>query len=241
LVFAFLLPLATGPFSLTRPLRAVALVCVVVASSTYLLGSAPSGSFLAQGYVRGAKSLITGQGADLSAVVARRPPLGWQGRELDPDIVGLAAFVAQPEHADRPVFFYSDTWSLGKQIGVCKADYLNDDFLYSDEMGFEAGEYLAEHPDALVIIKQPVYDRLFGLADPDSIPEFRRYYRDTITKRIASILSSVHFREVETELRVRDARWRRTVGVRVQAGWSKAAEFGNNLVLAPNEAVSQEP
>lgn len=220
-------------FSARGGMLARALLGVVAA--TYAFGLLPSLSFDGASWVHGAARAF---GASRPHPAAAAPPtpapvLGLPLRDSSSSEYKLASLLARPEWFRRPIVFYSDTWALPKEIGRYKTDPLNDDFLYSDERGLRFRRFLEARPNALVLINRRVFDRLFGLADPNVFPEYLEHFKPTAAKRIASWLSTTHYHGLEIEARLNDERWRRTVGETLRSRYHAVAEVGGVVVLAP--------
>ena len=233
LIFSFLLPLSRTLFTYSKRVKKIAVTLIVIIALTYLVGQAPSGSYYVSGLLRGLWDTITfHDSSGRQTVNTRAPMLGYESSNpLNPETLRLAEFLANDAMSNLPVLFYGDTWSLGKVVGVYKTDFINDDFLYSDERGSSVKGFLQEKKCALIIMSRHTYNRIFGFADPLQYPEFRKWYKPTITKSISSWLSSVHYKGVEIEIQVKDKRWKRTVGDYIKSCYKSIAEFGDYIVL----------
>lgn len=219
-----------------RRVRILSGALLVVVSLTYVFGLLPSGSLLASGWVRGAAAVIApAEGSPAAALPPTRAPvLDRERLAAGSPTHQLAVFLHRPEWVDRPVIFYGDTWSLGKAIGVYRTSPINDDFLYSDERGLRFRAHLEENADALVLMRDDVYRRLYGLSDPNEFPEHERRFAPSPAKRIASWLSTTHYRGLEHEVRLKDRRWTRTVGEYVRPRYEAIAQIGRIVILAPS-------
>jgi hypothetical protein len=215
--------------------RAIVAASAVIAF-TYAFGLLPSVSFLARGWWRGLTDDRLAQTWDIPAPHTAAPVLSIERRPPEAVSRRLAAFFSDPQRFGRPVVFYADTWPLPKFIGVFKADFINDDFLYGDERGERVRSFLATNPDALVVMSEEVYDRLFGLADTTAFPEHLRRFRPTPAKRIARWLSTVHYDALDAELAVKDARWRRTVGVYMRDRFRVTGRIESFVILEQSGA-----
>lgn len=233
LALALLVP-AGRRFDYGDRARVFAAALLGVVSVTYAFGVLPSASLLASGWVRGAQAVLSGDDSQRVDIPQTAAPMIGAGR-FNPGSPAyrLATLFAQPQWRDRHVLFYSDTWPLPRLIGVFKTDPINDDFLYSDQRGMRARHFLEQHPDALVVISEEVYNRMYSLIPPDSFPEHTRRFRPTVAKRMANWLSTTHYRGLATEVRLKDERWRRTVGVLVRERYRKAEQVGRFFVLEP--------
>lgn len=229
LLLAWWLPGAARGFGLGRRARAWGLGLTVAAVVTYGVGLLPSVSWLAQGWVAGARATLTRDFLLASRPETAAPAIEFERIRPDSANVSLARFFAEPERLGAPVLFYSTAWALGKQIGVVKADFLNDDFLYSDERGQLALRFLEENPAAYVIMRGVAWDRLNGRGDPRAV---ERTDQPSITKEIAQRVSSPHFDQMVEEARLREGRWDRIVGRALVEGHEVVARFGEMVVLA---------
>jgi hypothetical protein len=232
LVVAFLLPSGKELLAYSKRSQTLANVAIVIIALTYVLGLVPTGSYFITGWLNGLRDTLAPQPASTQpALNTRAPSVESERSHPDPDVVRLGAYLAQPAQAERPVLFYGDTWALDVGVGVYKTDYLNDEWMNSEERGLQVQQYLREHTDTIVVIRRPVYMRLFGLLDPSQYPEFQLRYQASIVKSLASYLSTVHYHGVEVELPIKEGRWTRTVGNYVRANYSATGEFGNYTVL----------
>lgn len=216
-----------------------------VVAATYLFGLLPTGSYFLSGWARGlrdvAASTPTSDPRTAAARLGTRAPLLEPERSRpDPDLLDLARYLAAPERVDRPVFFYATTFSLGIRIGVRKKDFLNDDFLYSERRGERARRFLEARPRALVLVDRHVYERLSGLRPADSLPDVRRRFEMTPAKRAATWLSTNHYGQILLEARLKERRWRETVGRRVLRCYERWEAFGDVVVLGPVPACAGE-
>ena len=232
LVVAFLLPSAKSLFAYSNRIRWVATTLIVIIAATYLVGILPSGSLYASGLLRGLRDSIAPQATTgVIAVKTRAPTVEIERSHPDLEAIRMGEYLADESRADRPVFFYYDLWELGIYVGVPKTDFINDDFLYSDERGDLLRNYLEEREEVIVVISRPVYERLFGLSNPKEDSELELRYQTSVTKSLAKRLSTVHYQGVETELQLKEQRWERTVGDYVRSHFGLVAEFGDYLVL----------
>jgi hypothetical protein len=238
LIAAFVLPRPKVLFAYSRRVQRMAVSLVLILAATYLIGLLPIGSFYAQGWLNGLRDSITLPAAGAAQEgKTRAPTIETERSHPRIEILRLGAYLAEPSRSDRPVVFYGDTWNLGMLVGVPRTTFLNDDFLYSDERGGNVRDYLQQREDALVVMGRPVYERLFGLSDPRELPELARRYKPSITKSIASWLSTVEYAGVESEYPIKEQRWKRTVGGYVRAQYEVVAEFGDYVVLARKETA----
>lgn len=210
----------------------LATTAVAVTALTYAFGLLPAASYLAQGWLRGLEVTLSQKPVLELPFETRAPIIETWRADPNPEILDLAEYLADPGRRSRPVLFYASAWALGKHVGVYKQDFVNDDFLYAEERGELVRTFLEQNLDALVIIQRPSYQRLYGLANPDAVPEHRERFRPSMAKSIASWLSTVHYREVAVETVLKEQRWRRTVGAWLAERYWPIAEFGDYLVLS---------
>jgi len=229
LMLAVLAPTSRRLFTATKIEDRVMIGASAIVAFTYAFGLLPSASFLARGWLRGMRNVAAATAAP--AFRPRAPALILGRRSHDTPAWRMAEYFSDPQRATRPIAFYEDTWPLPKFIGVYKTDFINDDFLYSDSRGDRVRDYLDSHPDAFVVITEDAYNRLAGLSDSTAFPELRRRFQPTVVKRLGGWLSTVHYRGVEAEIAIKDARWRRTVGAYVKARYRVVERFDSFLVL----------
>jgi hypothetical protein len=232
LIVAFVLPSERNLFTYSQRIQKFANSLIVIGAATYLLGLLPSGSFVARGWVNGLlDSVFTPPHPVVEVVKTRAPSVELEKSHPSPEILDMAEYLADSSRSDRPVLFYADVWKLGIFVGVYKTDFINDDFLYSEERGQDLGITLQENEDTIVIMRRPTYNRLFNITTSTDFPEFQYRYSNSFAKMLASWLSTVHYEGVETELDVKEARWKRTVGNYVFQHYEQMAEFGDYVVL----------
>ncbi len=234
LALAIVLPLPRSVFRLHSRHRAFAVGLVVVASLCTLVGNLPGGSYLAQGELAGLRALLSGaeRGPDPET---RSRTVTIMTDQIEPDEPSqqLASFLSAPANRDRPVYFYGRLYALDKILGVEKRQYMNDDFMYSDERGYGERAFLEAHRNALVLISEGQWRRVQDPASGDPAEEYAAFLQPTVTKRLVSVLSSVHFRGIPAELTAREERWTRTVGQHLlTAGYRSIAQFDDVQVLA---------
>jgi hypothetical protein len=215
--------------AVTGSRRTVASGLVVVASVTYLIGIAPTGSLYATSYVRGFIDTMTNRGAEVE-VETRNPSVELERTEPRAHFVRLGQYLAEPDRAELPVLFYGPAWDISPLVGVCPEDYKLDDLMYSEFRRPEA-VYLEENPGALIVIRTRDYEYLYGLSSAISPVVDRNL---TPTKKLGRWLSTVHYdaANVQNQLH-REARARLT-GARLPITHRRSVEFGNYTVLEPN-------
>lgn len=227
LFFAFLLPLPSSCLTLGERQRRLGVGLVAVASLTYLLGIAPSGSLYAERYLRGAWDAVRGR---------ELPPPGpsrtlafeFERSEPRPDFVALAAHLADPARREHPVYFYGRAWQVGPMIGVCREDYALDDLMYT-ERSRPGRLYLEAHPDAWVVMRRDAYERLYG----DRADAGENWLEWTVAKRLARWLSTVHYESAATEAGLQNRARDRDTGAWIRERYEPALSLEGFVVLRP--------
>jgi hypothetical protein len=145
--------------------------------------------------------------------------------------VALARYFAEPSRRGQAVYFYGTLWGIGPWIGVPKRDPNNDDFLYSDERGTRIGEWLDAQRVPYVVMSREAEARLFERATANPLAEYARRVEPSLMKSVGAWTSSVHFRALEIEMPLQDARWRRVIGERVRTRYTHDTVIGDYVVL----------
>jgi hypothetical protein len=235
IIVATILPLPRIAFVTGDRAAQFAHVLVVVMAATYFLSLAPTGSRFARGWIGGLRDTVLAYDSADVSVAFRAPTIEPERSHPHPDILALGRYLVDPEHVNRPVLFYANVWDLDKRVGVTNTIYPVDDFLLSDEIGIEVGEFLEDNPDVLVVIGRSAYERLFNpVANPAEQPN--QVEPATAMKSVLRVLSTAHYESVEIEYDLKLDRWERTVGHHIHSSFEPIAEFGAYLVLERSAA-----
>ena len=144
------------------------------------------------------------------------------------DFVALGRYLAAPERREQPVFFYGRAWQLGPVVGVCREDYKLDDLMYT-ERARPGRAWLAEHPDALVVLRRDAYERLYGIAPDAGVA----WLELTPAKQLARWLSTVHYESSATEAALQNRARDAETGAYVRERYRPVFEVERFVVLAP--------
>lgn len=213
-------------------------LCVVIAS-TYFIALAPSGSYVARGWISGLRYTLAG-GHGSQPIASRVPTIETERATPDPEVISLALYLAAEPRSKRPVVIYDRSWSLDKRIGILKPTYQSDNVLLSDEEGLRFADYLNRHADSLVVIDRAEYAGIYDPASATQPAERDDFFAPTPAKKLAGWLSTIHYYGAEIEKDVREQRWKRTVGAHLASHFRKCAQFGEMIVLesVPKSALS---
>jgi hypothetical protein len=227
LFLAFLLPLPSSLLVLGRGRRRLGLGLLAVASLTYLLGIAPSGSLYAERYLRGMRDVLSGRALPPREAF-RTPSLEFERSEPRAELVALGRYLSAPERRDLPVYFYGRAWQLGPVVGVCREDYALDDLMYTERT--RPGRlHLEAHPDALVVLRRDAYERLYGEAADAGVD----WLELTPAKQLARWLSTVHYESTAAEARIQNRVRDADTGAWIRERYEVALELEWWLVLRP--------
>lgn len=227
LVLAWLASWPRSAFRADRPARVTVLILIVTLGTTALIGAAPSAGRVGVGLVRGARDILHGVTVPPVPVTSRTTSVQAERSRPSQDLLALAAWLARPDMTARPVTFYADAWTLPIQVGVCRSDYLVDDFLLPARRQ-TGSAYLESHPDLLIVISRGTYERLFDL--PGAQP-LDLGWLGTQTQQLARWTSSVHVDALRVEFPEKEAAWRRQRGEYVRQHFEPLVEHGRWLVL----------
>lgn len=235
LFFAFLLPLPSSCLTLREGQRRLGVALIAVASLTYLLGIAPTGSLYAESYLRGAWDVIRGRELEPPQPM-RTSSIEFERSEPRPDFVALGRYLADPARSERPVFLYGRAWQLGPRLGVCREDYALDDLMYT-EITRPGRLYLEAHPDALVVMRRDAYERLYG----STTDAGEHWLELTPAKQLARWLSTVHYESTDTEARLQNRARDADTGAWIRDHYEVDREFEWLVVLRPKPQSGSRP
>ncbi|MGH0028748.1 MAG: hypothetical protein ACQGVC_03085 [Myxococcota bacterium] len=227
LFLTFLLPLPANLWALSGGARRLGFALVCVASATYLLGIAPTGSLYAERWVRGAVDVLTGRERP-APVPTRTTAFEFERSEPREDFVAIGRFLAEPERAGLPVYFYGRAWQVAPMVGVCREDYALDDLMYT-ERARPPRVWLEENPDALIVLRRDAWDRLYGDAADAGVD----WLDLTPAKQLARWLSTVHYESSATEAELQNRARDGDTGAWIRPRYRVAREFQWFLVLEP--------
>jgi hypothetical protein len=240
-----MLPWRWNTFSRAPGGRRLATAAVLTLAVTYALGFSGAGRFWLRGWALGAWDVVRGVPLARADVPARHPRISTGINGADPLAVSLTRYLESGPHAQAPVFYYERAWGLDKFVGVAKpvGIYATDDYLVSDELGLRLRDYLAQHPDAIVIVDQPTWDYLL---DPAKAPGFTVmfWFRRTrsLPVRFLEVVTSSHFGDVVIDEQVhRRDRWVRTVGSYVRDAYTPDSTFGRMVILKRTANAARDP
>ena len=237
LIFAFVLPVPKKLFAYSYRVHILSMFLIIIMAVTYFLALFPTGSFYANGLVRGFLDSIMLKNSERNKdIITRAPTIELERSYPSTYILELAEYLAAPERITRPVLFYSRLWGLDKMLGVYKTTYPTDDFLLSDQDGYQVRDFLKKREDTLVIMDSQIYRNIFDVMDYSQNEELMKKYmdrrhRNTPMKNVLKWLSTIHYSNLEIENREKEKRWERTVGYYIRSHYHKIEEFNNLVVL----------
>ncbi|MGV6847587.1 MAG: hypothetical protein ACWA5A_04325 [Marinibacterium sp.] len=212
----------------TQWLQRLALGAIVVASLAHVVGYGPLGVGMINATKTGWRHILTDR-PRIGPVEARQPTINDQRSYLNTDVRDLAARLATPEFAGRPVLFYRQTWDLPPKVGVCPEAYAFYDLLYSDSRA-PLADLVAQTPELLVVLTEDDWVSLTqpALPLPDHLSDL------TGLRRIAQIVGSGHYAQSPIENGapgIEERMWRDAVGNDIVAAFSPAARLGRLMIL----------
>ncbi len=232
LAFALLLPLGERVPSLPRPARVLGIALIAVLAVTYTFGQFRIARYaFREGLVAGYSGLLQSEPPAVERAEVVLPAAIYMVGDPHPEMLALTEFFATPEMQARKVLPYDDTWSAPYQIGVHKAGYLTDSYIYGDQRGHDLRAMLEADASILVLMSRDTYKWL-GLG-PDAAPEvpalnlagFGKY------RELRTLLSSPHIPGSLIEEQQKDERWRRLVGLYVMEAYTPIYESDWFVVL----------
>ena len=207
-----------------RPaVRQVALAAIAVAAVTQAAGHLHHGRWVMFSQARGLLHEIQGRPV-VGGMVSRAPSIYRERSVTHPDIVALAAGLAEPNMSGRPVLFYGSTWSASALTGACPQGYSFYDILYSDERRPLAGT-LADHKDLVVVMRQGDHARLFEGAPPEPAPPLSGLLR------VLTWTSSAHFPQTSLENEIEYSLWAEALGEVLATEFALFATIGKFVLL----------
>ncbi len=207
--------------------RILILGFVVIASLTRTIGILPTTSYFISGLLHGGYDVLTGKhtGAEFnSRTFSIQHNVSNTGREY----IELAEFLALPVNKDDPVIFYGNAWSLGAQVGVCPSGYSFFQLMYTDKI-MPMQELIQKHPSTLVVMNKLVYENLFT---GTILPEKGRQL--SVTKQIASWLSSIHYEQKQPERIIKQQIWQKNLGDYLVKNYHVYKSFNRYVILQRN-------
>ena len=229
LLIAFLLPLPSMAMAVVATHRKLANGLVIVASVTYLVGIAPTGSLYASSYLSGLTDTLMNR-STIIAVETRGSSIEFERTEPREDLVALGQYLGSTERSDRPVLFYGQAWVTAPLVGVCSQDYKLDDLMYSEFRRPEA-DFLEQNPDALIVLRTGDYENLYSLKEANTPVTDRKL---TPTKQLGRWLSTVHYDAADMQNRLHQAARARLTGKSLPMTHKHTAQFGDYIILEPN-------
>lgn len=205
LLLVLLIGKPTRLLALPGAARSVALVLVAVAAIAQAIGHAPLGLLVAKGSARGLYHELTGR-PKVGPFPSRLPGTEAERSKADPAMLALAARLAAPDLADRPVLFYGPLWDSAPRVGVCPVGYSFYDLLYSDARAPLAAT-ARNLPGLIVAIEAKDHAYLLGTAPPEAPPA-----PPTGLRALAAWTSSVHFSQSPLENGIEAEMWRSALG-----------------------------
>ena len=178
---------------------------ILVAATTRTIGLMPTGSAMVAGLLRGAQDVLQGKPAE-GTVNTRTYCLQSERTHHDPDHVELGELLNSPPLKNRPVVFYGGVWWLGIRAGVCPGGYASYDVMYADSYR-PLRDYVHANRDALVVMDVSTYQQLYENALPEA-----QVAETSMTKRLASWLSSIHYQQKQAEKEIKFELWKQNLG-----------------------------
>ncbi|PKP74271.1 MAG: hypothetical protein CVT84_09160 [Alphaproteobacteria bacterium HGW-Alphaproteobacteria-6] len=142
---------------------------------------------------------------------------------MPPPLAALAARLAGPDLAARPVIFYAGLWDLAPVVGVCPAGYAFYDILYSEaEAPLSDTAGLA---GLIVAIDAADHAHLTGAAVVAAPPPVR------MLDRLVAVLASNHRAQSDREIGYEQAMWKAALGERLIRDFRVFDRVGDVLLM----------
>lgn len=224
LIIFFLLQPKTHVFKFFFNIQKVAWLLIVVAVITRLIGVMPTTSYFLSGLVNGVKDITT-EVPTSGQISSRVLNTLEENTTLDQQKVSMANFFTEPAINSFPVVFYWDRWEMGAQLGVVPQGYSFYQLMYTDQLK-PMKVFFRENHNTLVVMSEESYGFLFeNKSITDNQPEL------TITKKIGSWLSSIHYSQKVLEKKIKREMWRQNIGNYLSEHYEKKEKFGDTVVL----------
>ncbi|HAI97507.1 MAG: hypothetical protein CL865_03505 [Cycloclasticus sp.] len=224
LIIFFLWRPKTQVFSFCFNTQKVAWLLIVVAVLTRLIGVLPTTSYFVSGLVNGARDMASGVHAS-GQISSRVFSTLKENTAVEQQAVSIANFFNQPSIRSLPVVFYEDRWGMGIRLGVVPQGYSFYQLMYTDQLK-PMRDFLSENNNTLVVMSEESYNFLY---ENKSIPESQPIL--SITKRIGSWLSSIHYSQKFIEKKIKREMWRQNLGVYLSRYYIKKEKFGDTVIL----------
>jgi len=220
-----LIVLIDPPRRLTRLpgiVRTLTVAAIAVAAIGQAAGHLPIGRWVVASQVRGLWHEASGR-PTAEPVAARRPGLMAGRSAVPPPVAALAARLADPDLAARPVIFYAGLWDLAPLVGVCPAGYAFYDILYSEAEAPLSGT--ADRAGLIVAIDAADHAGLVGGPAPVAAPPPRPL------DRLVAVLASNHRAQSDREIGYEQAMWKAALGDRLIRDFRVFDRVGDVLLM----------
>lgn len=205
-------------------LRQIMLAGIVVASVAHGAGHSFMGKWMLQNQAWGILQELR-EAPTVGSFPSRRPGIHTERWQASPTMIELAALLATPALAQRPVLFYGSTWDWPAHVGVCPSGYSFYDLLYANRL-HPHSRTVEENPDLLVVIPTDIYRQLKSGEQP--MPAFRQFkdFRKTL-----GWLTSPHYTQGDFENRAEFELWRESLGATLVKRFRPITETDRYTVL----------
>lgn len=205
-------------------LRQIMLAGIVVASVAHGAGHSFLGKWMLQNQARGILQELR-ETPTVPAFPARRPGIHTERWQASPALIELAALLATPALAQRPVLFYGSTWDWPPHVGVCPSGYSFYYLQYANRL-HPHSRTVDENPGLLVVIPSDVYRQLQSGEPPKAdLRQFKDF------RRTLGWLTSPHYTQEEFEKRVEFEQWRQSLGATLVARFRPLSVTDSYTVL----------